>query len=236
METGLTSPFRIISDPEPERREPEWSVASSSLPIFRQAATRKTTPGGTAQASGMILLIGEPEQPLPRIRRAPILSTPSSRSSLEIRPIRGASVRNEIGYPVVAEDDYSVAAPRPASPAWLDFTTNRLRNLLRLPASWDTYTARPPEKAAAERALDFLFRHHRFTGATPSIVPLTDGGLQLEWHRDGIDVEVVFPVGEPVELYFYEEVTGQEWEGPADAGFLLFSLRERLARPLQIGE
>jgi hypothetical protein len=233
METALTSPLRVIRDAEAERREPAWSVASSSLPIFRLARTGKTTPAGTAQAAGMVLLIGDPEQPPPRIRRAPTFATAGFRGSLaEIQPVGGAMMRSsEVGYPVIDQD---LGPIRPASPAWLDFTTSRLRNILRLPAGWDTYSARPPEKEAAERAIDFLFRHHRFAGATPSIVPLTDGGVQLEWHRDGIDVEVVF-ASEPDGLYFHEEATGQEWEGPADVGFRLFNLRERLSTPLQIG-
>ena len=63
----------------------------------------------------------------------------------------------------------------------------------------------------------------------PSIVPTADGGLQLEWHKAGVDVEVLFSDSEDGALYVRDLAADKEWEGPAVAGFAEFELASRLA-------
>jgi len=50
----------------------------------------------------------------------------------------------------------------------------------------------------------------------PFVAPLASGGLQLEWHRNGWDLEI--EIEGPGQLYAYarELATDQEWE--ADLG------------------
>lgn len=40
----------------------------------------------------------------------------------------------------------------------------------------------------------------QFQTPAPSIVPMSDGGLQLEWHREGYDVELAIYSTDDVEL------------------------------------
>ena len=53
-------------------------------------------------------------------------------------------------------------------------------------------------------------------------MPLSSGGLQLEWHRNGIDLEVVFDRGEQPFFYCRNRVNGEESEHslPEDAALL----------------
>jgi hypothetical protein len=54
-----------------------------------------------------------------------------------------------------------------------------------------------------------------------SVVPLSSGGLQLEWYRNGVDLEVVFDRGEQPFFYCRNRVTGEECEHPLPANRVL---------------
>jgi hypothetical protein len=52
------------------------------------------------------------------------------------------------------------------------------------------------------------------SGNTPvaNVVPTSSGGVQLEWHAEGIDFEVNTKDPYRLSAYFYEKATGEEWE------------------------
>ena len=63
----------------------------------------------------------------------------------------------------------------------------------------------------------------------PAVVPLGDGGLQLEWHRKQQDLEVVFSADD-TPLFFYENrTTGVEQEGFASDVAKLAQLLRKIA-------
>jgi hypothetical protein len=68
-------------------------------------------------------------------------------------------------------------------------TTTRLEHFATLKADWDSYGALPIDPRAIEcaRRLLAVMSHE------PQMVPTTRGGVQFEWHRDGIDVELDIP-------------------------------------------
>lgn len=68
----------------------------------------------------------------------------------------------------------------------------KLTELSRLEKGWDSYDAKPPTPEALRAARGFL------DGLGLAwIVPCSDGGVQVEWHVNGVDVEVTFqPNGE----------------------------------------
>ncbi|MGA2185504.1 MAG: hypothetical protein ABSH47_20990 [Bryobacteraceae bacterium] len=46
----------------------------------------------------------------------------------------------------------------------------------------------------------------------PRVIPLSSGGLQLEWHRKEIDLEVVFDRREEPFFHYRNRLTGDESE------------------------
>lgn len=88
--------------------------------------------------------------------------------------------------------------------------------LRHLAAGWDGWRAQPLTEAAVVAALTIAFRlvdgHHLL----PQIFPLPDGGLQLEWHVFGTDVEIeVDGSGSP--FGFATDATGRTlWAGEFD--------------------
>lgn len=115
------------------------------------------------------------------------------------------------------------------SPNWLQPVTNRLEELLALPFNWDHHGAQSIDERHAISAITFLGKVMSPGTPAPAIVPVGNGTIQLEWHRAGLDVELLVGNRGPEELYFCEIGPGREWEGPAVAGFAEHDLAERLA-------
>jgi hypothetical protein len=118
-----------------------------------------------------------------------------------------------------------------ATSSWFSTVGDQLARVSRFEAGWDSYHARPLDHGRAEVAISFLGRFLERHSEPPAVVPLSDGGLQLEWHSGGVDVEVAFPRDEAPEMYVYVLDTGAEWSGspdelpPSVAPLVLMSLR-----------
>lgn len=56
-----------------------------------------------------------------------------------------------------------------------------------LEPGWDSYDAPVITGAALDAAKRFMAMLRE---SSPFVVPCSDGGLQLEWHQDGFDVEI----------------------------------------------
>lgn len=76
------------------------------------------------------------------------------------------------------------------SPRWLSPTIDKLAELLALPVNWDSYGARAIDPKCALDALRLLGQVMHNDSPRPSVVPTNRGGVQLEWHSAGIDLEI----------------------------------------------
>jgi hypothetical protein len=77
-----------------------------------------------------------------------------------------------------------------SAPAWMSPAIARLRALLSLPPNWNSYGSMPIAPSTIHRALQFMVSALPSRAPTPAIVPTPSGGVQLEWHQDGLDVEI----------------------------------------------
>lgn len=75
------------------------------------------------------------------------------------------------------------------TPGWLPPTVEKLAQLLSLGANWDSYGARPIDPQLPLAALQLLASVMRNSSPPPDVVPTSRGTIQLEWHRDGVDLE-----------------------------------------------
>jgi len=76
------------------------------------------------------------------------------------------------------------------SPRWLPDTVNSLRRLVSLAPNWDLHQAPSIDMDSVVGAMELLVLVMRANTPAPSIVPTTTGGVQIEWHRKGVDAEV----------------------------------------------
>jgi hypothetical protein len=81
---------------------------------------------------------------------------------------------------------------------------------------WDSYDAKPTDPQHAVQLLNYLSALLRDESTPPVITPLSDGGVQAEWHENSQDLEIVAPVGEPARYYYYNATTAEEEEGELD--------------------
>lgn len=141
-------------------------------------------------------------------------------------PVEGAFER--LPDPVVDDPrTESIDDESPVGP-WLEPVAARLARLMSLPINWDGHGAGPVSPTNVLAAGRFLATVMTPSTPAPTIVPTAAGGVQLEWHRAGLDVELFFGEQEPPLLYVAEVDSGGEWEGPPVAGFAEFDLARRL--------
>lgn len=67
-----------------------------------------------------------------------------------------------------------------------EIALNRASELLALRDNWDSYGSRAIPHAAVDGAL----RLRAAVATEPIMVPTNGGGVQLEWHNRGFDVEL----------------------------------------------
>ena len=98
-------------------------------------------------------------------------------------------------------------------PAWLRLTMLRCVELLALPRNWDSYGAEPISPELTWTALQLLRCFMRDGMSRPKIVPTNRGGVQLEWHQDGIDLEVEIVSQRELRVVLGHVISGATWEG-----------------------
>ncbi len=90
--------------------------------------------------------------------------------------------RDATGYPTRSPATFNVEhAPPPSDAAQLAAV-----RLLALKENWDSYGAPIISKIAVDAALQL----RNVLAAVPSFVPMSNGGVQVEWHSLGFDVEL----------------------------------------------
>lgn len=132
-------------------------------------------------------------------------------------------------YPVLAERVSPTTIARPGEsrpikvlcagkdPSWLEPTMQALAELLSLEADWDSYGARRIDRENVLSMLDLLARVMADDSPVPSVVPTSNGGVQVEWHMRGIDFEIETVGPRRFEASFEDAATGEEWDGPVSA-------------------
>ena len=77
-----------------------------------------------------------------------------------------------------------------------------ITEFVNLPHGWDGYDGRPVQSEVAEHACRFMAAISGFTQLVPDVVPLSDGGMQLEWFVGAYEVEVVIAPDGTAHVYF----------------------------------
>jgi hypothetical protein len=106
-----------------------------------------------------------------------------------------------------------------AVPAWLNPTIQSFEDLLQLPPNWDGYGAAQIQELIVDTAYRLLREVMDNDAPTPSVVPLSDGGVQLEWHRHGRNLEIEFPADETPSFYYYEDGAHLDSEGQVSRSY-----------------
>jgi hypothetical protein len=74
--------------------------------------------------------------------------------------------------------------------AWEHEVVDRIKELLELKQGWDTYDGQPVDPSTAVYALKLLSRVRTAMTPEPTVVPLSNGGLQFEWSINHSRLEI----------------------------------------------
>ena len=112
---------------------------------------------------------------------------------------------------------------------WLVPILREVVDILSLPENWDSYVAKEVDPGCVKFVLEELLPFAMRTNTPlPAVVPTNKGGVQLEWHVRGIDLEV--EVIAPGRLYasYLDHKNGESWEREirSDLSPLAAALRE----------
>jgi hypothetical protein len=124
-----------------------------------------------------------------------------------------ANVTGRLGQAlsITYDEPRQMRVPRDVAQApWFQSVLHDLAIAATMPQAWDSYFGAPVRTKVAAEALVFLSRFLHVDAPAPQVVPLADGGVQLEWHRSGLDVEITFPSTGNPELYFHDSETRAE--------------------------
>jgi len=81
-----------------------------------------------------------------------------------------------------------------------------------LPVGWDSYGARAPDPSCVLAAWQLLAAVMRDDIPAPAVVPTVRGGVQLEWHRNGADLEIEVVAPREFVVSFEAGAVGGSWE------------------------
>lgn len=98
-------------------------------------------------------------------------------------------------------------------PNWVLATARAFDEIMALPTNWDSYSARRVDVGAAEAAFAVLGQVMTDTTPPPVVIPMASGGVQLEWHERGIDLEIAVYPDRRVEVLYEDLAKREPWEG-----------------------
>jgi hypothetical protein len=84
---------------------------------------------------------------------------------------------------------FDINSTRSATPEYVK-TINKLIELLELPGGWNSYNAKPISKENVTFAVGLLAQLMHENTPAPQVVPKVRGGVRLEWHTRGINIEI----------------------------------------------
>jgi hypothetical protein len=107
----------------------------------------------------------------------------------------------------------TVVVPAEADePVWLLPVLEKLADVGSLPENWNSYGARSITAQTVAAALRLLSLIMSDVMPLPSVVPTSRGGIQLEWHTRGVDLEINVSPGGGYTASF-EDLRGSQWSG-----------------------
>jgi hypothetical protein len=98
-------------------------------------------------------------------------------------------------------------------PAWVRPTISAFVGIQNLSENWDSYGGKPINRDLIKQSLDTLVLIMKGDSPAPAVVPLGDGGIQIEWHRKLQDLEIVFPADDAPQFYYRNRYTATVDEG-----------------------
>jgi hypothetical protein len=160
-------------------------------------------------------------QPFPRTlseRRNDISTVETTGSLSELAPetFRNATVIITVVVDSRTRRGMTLSVPRFPVPRWFIPSLKACGPLLLLPLDWDRAGAPRIHVLAIQSAMDALWSFLEDRSSLPQWTPTPSGGVQLDWHEKGIDLEIEFPPDAAEGCVVFSDNRDREadWDGP----------------------
>ena len=84
----------------------------------------------------------------------------------------------------------SCAALTEIMPTWMKATLKQLEEISTLERNWDSYGAPVIAPSRIAQAYNVVQSVMHDCAPPPILLPTSDGGIQIEWHTHGVDLEI----------------------------------------------
>ena len=118
------------------------------------------------------------------------------------------------------EAHYSPSSREVQSPPWLQRAEHTLQRFLTFQERWDSYQARRIDPHVIDTVRQLIRRYMRRDTPEAQLVPTNRGGVQLEWHTQGIDLEIDVISPGHLHLFYSNTTNHEESELDIDAPFM----------------
>jgi hypothetical protein len=129
---------------------------------------------------------------------------PAANRIFEELPSKSASTTSTATKPRSPYANFRQALNSEPERKWQIEVQNKLLEYVNLDDGWNTYGAPPVTWDAGMFALNVLNNVMRPRTPIPQVVPTSAGGVQLEWHEKGIDLELHITAPFQCELWFQD--------------------------------
>lgn len=102
---------------------------------------------------------------------------------------------------------------------WMVQLIAKFIQLTNLPVGWDGYDAAPITFEVAKFSADLVELLCQNDIIAPSVVPGSDGSIQLEWHRRKLDLEIKIVAPNKIVALKFDQLTDVEEELQLDCDF-----------------
>ena len=106
---------------------------------------------------------------------------------------------------------------------WLFPVLQRIDELLNLPSNWDHQGAQEVRSDAVTFTLHLLSGIMLQATPAPQILPVSSGGLQLEWHEKRIDLEIEIEAPNQVYVSFEDAISGEMFDKELSTDFTVLT-------------
>jgi len=137
-----------------------------------------------------------------------------------IKDYSSAASSNEVlteEPPVLQAFEYEIPTGRlsigwhVATPSWISPLLDEIVELLWLEENWFSYGAHKIELGIVISVFNFIGTLVENNSPKPLVGPTVDGGVQLEWHNNGITLEIEFVSPSTIEILYVENDQYHEW-------------------------
>jgi len=153
-----------------------------------------------AQPSGMRFAVGNQLMPqfaggVASLRNSKVHPSPGSFDTVSLSGVGVSEHEQQVIVDLHAAVDMR-------SWTWLKPTIVALAQLMRLPRDWNSDRAKQIDPRAIEKMLGLLLTVLESDTTPPAVVPTTRGGVQVEWHQNGVDLEIEAISSGELEFFF----------------------------------